>query len=253
MNTPDEEKQKKYVDMDLFEQIQKMQMMQLQGEEPHLDRVSLAQLTQLFLSSVLEGPLYKGRKLLPKYQVNSFLTPCCSIETPLDFHLYKSVISGLVQLLGARTYFGSRVLTPSCYTIDVEIKLDREGFVLPYTANEEVHKRVVLCIDNPKRFCSNTNHLLGREAIKQRHLHLLGYDVVQLPYHETKLLELVEYLQRKLFPQNPRPQHAALTMDRRDSRLEVSMGGTKPAGHTVQGPFRAWGCAETPHHHHLSS
>ncbi|XP_006902232.1 PREDICTED: FAST kinase domain-containing protein 3 [Elephantulus edwardii] len=225
-------------------------LQQLQGEEPQLDRVSLAQLTQLFLSSILECPFYKGPKLLPKYQVKSFFTPCCSVETPLDFQLYKSVISGLIQLLGARTYFGSRVLTPSCYTIDVEIKLDREGFVLPYTAYEDVHKRVVLCIDDPKRFCSNTNHLLGKEAIKQRHLHLLGYDVVQIPYHETKLLkstlELVEYLQRKLFAQNGRSQHAALTMDRRDPGLEVPMRGTKPAGHTGQGPFRTWGCAETP-------
>ncbi|XP_045719588.1 FAST kinase domain-containing protein 3, mitochondrial isoform X1 [Mirounga angustirostris] len=181
-------------------------LQKLQGEELYLDRLSLAQLTQLFLTSVLECPFYKGQKLLPKYQVRSFLTPCSSLETPVDFQLYKSVKIGLIDLLGARLYFASKVLTPYCYTIDVEIKLDEEGLVLPYTVDEDVHKRVALCIDDPKRFSLNSKHLLGKEAIKQRHLRLLGYHVVQIPYYEIEMIksrvELVEYLQRKLFPQN---------------------------------------------------
>ncbi|XP_053449063.1 FAST kinase domain-containing protein 3, mitochondrial [Nycticebus coucang] len=180
-------------------------LQQLQGEELYLDRLSLARLTQLYLTSILECPFYKGTKLLSKYQVKSFLTPCCSLETPMDFHLYKYVMFGLIDLLGARLYFASKVLTPYCYTIDVEIKLDEEGFVLPSTVDEDVYKRVALCIDGPKRFCPNSNHLLGKEAIKQRHLQLIGYEVVQIPYHEVEMLksrlELVEYLQRKLFSQ----------------------------------------------------
>lgn len=171
-----------------------------------MDRLSLAQLTQLFLTSVLECPFYKGPKLLPKYQVKSFLTPCCSLETPLDLHLYKSVVIGLIDLLGSRLYFASKVLTPYYYTIDVEVKLDEDGFVLPCTVDEDIHKRVALCIDGPQRFCLDSKHLLGKEATKQRHLRLLGYQVVQLPYHELELLtsrlELVDYLQRKLFSQS---------------------------------------------------
>lgn len=58
-----------------------------------------------------------GPKLLPKYQVKSFLTPCCSLETPMDLHLYKSVVIGLIDLLGSRLYFASKVLTPYYYTI----------------------------------------------------------------------------------------------------------------------------------------
>ena len=42
--------------------------------------------------------------------------------------------------------------------------------------------RVALCIDGPKRFCLNSKHLLGKEATKQRHLHLLGYQVVQVRF-----------------------------------------------------------------------
>ncbi|XP_004678449.1 PREDICTED: FAST kinase domain-containing protein 3 [Condylura cristata] len=155
-------------------------LQQLQGEEPYLDRLSLAQLTQLFVTSALECPFYKGPRLLPKFRVKSFLTPCCSLETPVDFRLYKSVMAGLIDLLGARCYFASRVLTPFGYTIDVEIKLDEEGFVLPLAVDEDVHTRLALCLDGPKRFCVNSRCLLGREATKQRHLRLLGYQVVQV-------------------------------------------------------------------------
>ncbi|XP_075396931.1 FAST kinase domain-containing protein 3, mitochondrial isoform X2 [Tenrec ecaudatus] len=180
-------------------------LQQLQGTESRLDRLSLAQLTQLFLSAVLECPFYKGPKLLPKYQVKSFLTPCCSLETPVDFPLYKLVMAGLIDLLGARHYFASKVLTPYGYTIDVEIRFDEEGFVLPGPVAEDVHKRVALCIDGPRRFCSNSKNLLGKEATKQRHLRLLGYEVVQIPCHEVEMLrsrpELVDYLQSKLFSQ----------------------------------------------------
>lgn len=87
----------------------------------------------------------------------------------MDLHLYNSVKNGLVDLLGARSYFGSKVLTPYCYTLgnttavyllnvscsplnkgltsttfvllDVEIKLDEEGYVLPASHIDEVYKR----------------------------------------------------------------------------------------------------------------
>lgn len=35
----------------------------------------------------------------------------------MDLHLYNSVKTGLVNLLGARHYFGSKVLTSNCYTL----------------------------------------------------------------------------------------------------------------------------------------
>lgn len=59
----------------------------------------------------------QGPKLHLKYRVKSFLMPGRSLETPVDPHLYNSVKMGLVNLLGARYYFGSKVLTPYCYTL----------------------------------------------------------------------------------------------------------------------------------------
>ncbi|KAM3593271.1 uncharacterized protein V6R79_009031 [Siganus canaliculatus] len=179
-------------------------LQQLQDQGTGMDRIILAQLTQLYMTLKLECPFYEGPRLHPKYRVKSFLMSGRSLETPVDAHLYNSVKTGLVDLLGARSYFGSKVLTPYCYTLDVEIKLDEEGYVLPASQNDDVYKRIALCIDGQKRFTTNKRQLLGKEAIKQRHLRLLGYEVVQVPFYEFEKLQnktsVVEYLHQKIFP-----------------------------------------------------
>lgn len=183
-------------------------LQQLQEQGSGMDRFILAQLTQLYMTVKLECPFYEGHRLLSQYRVKSFLSLGRSLETPVDTHLYNSVKNGLVDLLGARSYFGSKVLTPYCYTLDVEIKLDEEGYVLPASHTDEVYKRIALCIDGQKRYTSNMRQLLGKEAIKQRHLRLLGYEVVQIPFYEFEKLRnktsVVEYLHQKIFPHSYR-------------------------------------------------
>ncbi|KFW65671.1 FAST kinase domain-containing protein 3 [Pygoscelis adeliae] len=175
-------------------------LQRLQAQPPGLDRIVTSQLTQLFLTVALECPFYEGPKLLPKYQVKAFLTS----HSSLDVHLLKRVKTGLLYLLKKRIYFASEVSTPYFYTVDIEIKLDEEGFVLPAAQCEEVHRRIALCVDGQNRFCVNSHNLLGEEAIKQRHLQLLGYEVVQIPFFEIESLQncrkMAEYLHKKIFP-----------------------------------------------------
>ncbi|XP_061613762.1 FAST kinase domain-containing protein 3, mitochondrial isoform X3 [Phyllopteryx taeniolatus] len=182
-------------------------LQQLQEDGNGMDRFVLAQLTQLYMTVKLECPFYEGPQLLPKYRVKSFLVPARSLETPVDPHLYTLVKTGLVDLLGARSYFASKVLTPYCYTLDVEIKLDEEGYVLP-ASQDDIFKRIALCIDGQKRFTTNTRRLLGSESIKQRHLRLLGYEVVQIPFYEFDKLHsktsVMNYLHQKIFPHSYR-------------------------------------------------
>ncbi|KAJ8010355.1 hypothetical protein DPEC_G00074200 [Dallia pectoralis] len=177
---------------------------ELQEQGTGIDRLVLAQLTQLYMTVKLECPSYAGPRLLPAYHVKSFLAPGCTLETPVDGHLYNSLKNGLVDLLGGRAYFASKVLTRYCYTLDVEIKLDEEGYVLPASQVDDVFKRIAICIDGQKRFTVNEIRLLGKEAIKQRHLRLLGYEVIQIPYYEFEKLQnktdVVEYLHKKIFP-----------------------------------------------------
>lgn len=183
-------------------------LQQLHEQNVGIHQGMLGQLTQLYMAMILEYPFYEGPKLPRKYRIKSFRHPPVSLETPVDLQLYNQVKIGLVDLLGARSYFASQVLTPYCYTLDVEIKLDEEGFVLPASHNEGIHKRIALCIDGQNRFASNTRQLLGKEAIKQRHLQLLEYKVVQIPFYEFENLQsksdTVEYLHKKIFPQTYR-------------------------------------------------
>lgn len=62
-------------------------------------------------------PHIQGPRLLPKYRVKSFLLSSHSLESPVDPHLYNAVRNRLVDLLGDRSYFASKVLTPYCYTL----------------------------------------------------------------------------------------------------------------------------------------
>ncbi|XP_010006623.1 PREDICTED: FAST kinase domain-containing protein 3 [Chaetura pelagica] len=175
-------------------------LQKLQAQPPGMDRIVTSQLTQLFLTITLECPFYEGPKLLPKYRVKTFVTR----HSSEDVHLLKRVKTGLLYLLKKRIYFASEVSTPYFYTVDIEIKLDEEGFVLPAAQCEEVHRRIALCVDGQNRFCINSHNLLGEEAIKQRHLQLLGYEVVQIPFFELENLQnstkMAEYLHKKIFP-----------------------------------------------------
>ncbi|NWI01077.1 FAKD3 protein, partial [Tichodroma muraria] len=175
-------------------------LQKLQAQPPGLNRVVMSQLTQLFLTVNLECPFYEGPKLLSKYQVKACPTP----QSSPDFHLFKRVKRGLLYLLKKRIYFASEVSTPYFYVVDIEIKLDEDGFVLPAAQLEEVHRRIALCVDGQNRFCAHSHNLLGEEAIKQRHLQLLGYEVVQIPFFEIESLQntrkMADYLHKKIFP-----------------------------------------------------
>ncbi|XP_039405726.1 FAST kinase domain-containing protein 3, mitochondrial isoform X2 [Corvus cornix cornix] len=112
-------------------------LQKLQAQPPALNRAAMSQLTQLFLTVTLECPFYEGPKLLSRYQVKAFPT----LHSSPDVHLFKRVKTGLLYLLKKRIYFASDVSTPYFYVVDIEIKLDEEGFVLPAAQLEEVHRR----------------------------------------------------------------------------------------------------------------
>ncbi|XP_041904866.1 FAST kinase domain-containing protein 3, mitochondrial isoform X1 [Corvus kubaryi] len=175
-------------------------LQKLQAQPPGLNRAAMSQLTQLFLTVTLECPFYEGPKLLSRYQVKAFPM----LHSSPDVHLFKRVKTGLLYLLKKRIYFASEVSTPYFYVVDIEIKLDEEGFVLPAAQLEEVHRRIALCVDGQNRFCAHSHNLLGEEAIKQRHLQLLGYEVVQIPFFEIENLQntrkVADYLHKKIFP-----------------------------------------------------
>ncbi|KAM4560998.1 FAST kinase domain-containing protein 3, mitochondrial-like isoform 2-T2 [Fundulus diaphanus] len=177
-------------------------LQRLQEGEP-VDRNALGQLTQLHLSVALECKHYWGPRLPFFLHVKNFSSPDQAFESPMETSLYRQVKGPLVQLLGGE-FFYTRIFTSAGYTVDVEICLDDNGFVLPPSEWEHTEKRVAVCLDGRSRFCRNTQHLLGKEATKRRRLHRMGYEVVEIPYFEFEKQrtqeEQVQYLHDKIFP-----------------------------------------------------
>ncbi|XP_041663705.1 FAST kinase domain-containing protein 3, mitochondrial-like [Cheilinus undulatus] len=175
--------------------------LQAQGEP--LDKNALGQLTQLHLSTSLECNHYWGPRLPYSLHVKKFSSVDQAFETPMDTLFYRQIKKPLTQLLGGQ-FYSTRVFTHSGYTVDVEICLDENGYILPLSQWEHTYRRLALCLDDQNRFCSNTQHLLGKEATKRRHLRRMGYEVVQIPYFELERMrtneEQVKYLHNKIFP-----------------------------------------------------
>ncbi|KAJ8011129.1 hypothetical protein DPEC_G00054980 [Dallia pectoralis] len=63
-------------------------------------------------------------------------------------------------------------------------------------------RRVVMSVNDKWHYCHNSEVLVGSRAMRDRHLILLGYIILQLPYHELEKLngieEVKQYLHKKL-------------------------------------------------------
>ncbi|XP_072468345.1 FAST kinase domain-containing protein 1, mitochondrial [Notamacropus eugenii] len=134
----------------------------------------------------------------------------------------------LGEILGGPNCAKPSVLTPYGYIVDFEYILDKKKKPLPYrnqgvVVNElpSVHwrpdphdtssglppgaQRVALEFLDSRAFCKNILHLKGKSAMKKRHLEILGYHVIQIPYLVWNSMELstkdawMEYLRERMF------------------------------------------------------
>uniref|UniRef100_A0A670XS72 FAST kinase domains 1 n=1 Tax=Pseudonaja textilis TaxID=8673 RepID=A0A670XS72_PSETE len=97
--------------------------------------------------------------------------------------LQQQIYILLGEILGRSHYARCSVLTSYCYRIG--------GIAVEFLDSEA--------------FCKNSNHVKGFIAMKKRHLEILGYQVVQIPYYEWNSMGLssteakTEYLEKKIF------------------------------------------------------
>ncbi|XP_061694802.1 fas-activated serine/threonine kinase isoform X2 [Syngnathoides biaculeatus] len=68
-------------------------------------------------------------------------------------------------------------------------------------------RRLVISVNDKWHYCHNSDVLVGSRAMRDRHLKLLGYAILQLPYHQLEKLNGVEevktYLRGKLHDASP--------------------------------------------------
>lgn len=69
-------------------------------------------------------------------------------------------------------------------------------------ADQRQVRRVIMSVNDKWHYCHNSEVLVGSRAMRDRHLRLLGYFILQLPYHELEKLngieEVKQYLHKKL-------------------------------------------------------
>ncbi|XP_057712577.1 fas-activated serine/threonine kinase [Corythoichthys intestinalis] len=72
----------------------------------------------------------------------------------------------------------------------------------PPLAEEKQIRRLVISVNDKWHYCHNSCILVGSRAMRDRHLRLLGYAILQLPFHELEKLNGIEevktYLRAKL-------------------------------------------------------
>lgn len=78
---------------------------------------------------------------------------------------------------------------------------DRPDADNPLTDQRQI-RRVIMSVNDKWHYCHNSEVLVGSRAMRDRHLRLLGYIILQLPYHELEKLngieEVKQYLHKKL-------------------------------------------------------
>ncbi|NXF81637.1 FASTK kinase, partial [Sclerurus mexicanus] len=166
----------------------------------------------------LEFQEYSGPRLDPRYRVLMFEHALTADEANRKYSYKGLVAEALRQLVGEECYRQDEVLPPG-YCTDFLLWINRSGTVLPLsrvpaaskaplatspaamslhssvlalTSDLQDFAPVVLSVNDKWHYCQNSDILVGSRAMRDRHLQLLGYCLVQLPYTELEKVSGIE-------------------------------------------------------------
>lgn len=140
----------------------------------------------------------------------------------------QQIYKMLAEVLGGHRCVKPSALSPYYHTVDFECILDKRKKPLPYESHSVtpgkspgVHgdsntsraeprlppeaERIAIEFLDVRAFCSNILHLKGKSAMKKRHLEILGYRVIQVPYFEWNSMAMstkdtrMDYLREQIF------------------------------------------------------
>ncbi|NXA56325.1 FASTK kinase, partial [Nothocercus julius] len=157
----------------------------------------------------LEFRDYSGPRLDPRYRVLMFEHALTADEANRKYSYKGLVAEALRQLVGEECYRQDEVLPPG-YCTDFLLWINRSGTVLPLsrvpaaakapathapaspaaislrssvlalTSDLQDFAPVVLSVNDKWHYCQNSDILVGSRAMRDRHLRLLGYSLVQV-------------------------------------------------------------------------
>jgi len=106
---------------------------------------------------------------------------------------HKDVHRCLNQLLGSDKYIKCHARSPYYHNIDFELLVDERGNPVTHSdhlnSNENLEKVAILPL-LPTYFTTNRHNLLGIHQLRHRHLEVLGYRVIGIPYRRWNSLTL---------------------------------------------------------------
>ncbi|XP_021017412.1 fas-activated serine/threonine kinase isoform X1 [Mus caroli] len=171
----------------------------------------------------LELPGYQGPRLPQRQRVPIFPQPLITDRARCKYSHKDMVAEGLRQLLGEENYRQNLTVPPG-YCTDFLLCVGSSGAVLPMrtqdpflpypprscqqdqanfnSTTQDPAQRVVLMLRERWHFCRDGRVLLGSRALRERHLGLMGYQLLPLPFEELEsqrgLPQLKSYLRQKL-------------------------------------------------------
>ncbi|KAL1768111.1 fas-activated serine/threonine kinase isoform X1 [Sigmodon hispidus] len=171
----------------------------------------------------LEIPGYQGPRLPHRHRVPIFPQPLITDRARCRYSHKDMVAEGLRQLLGEEKYHRDLTVPPG-YCTDFLLCVGSSGAVLPVRTQDpflpypprscqqeqanpnpttqDSPQRVVLMLRERWHFCRDGRVLLGSRALRERHLGLMGYQLLPLPFEELEsqrgLPQLKSYLRQKL-------------------------------------------------------
>ncbi|KAL5022338.1 hypothetical protein ScPMuIL_001493 [Solemya velum] len=123
----------------------------------------------------------------------------------------KQVGDVLSDVLGGEQFYGKDVQSPYFYPLSFEALLDSKKNPVTYATSSIVrpedmgYQRVAILLQPESAFCVDSKQLKGFELIRKRHLEIMGYKIVEVPYFDWQSMALtdwsakVDYIQKQLF------------------------------------------------------
>lgn len=168
----------------------------------------------------------------PEYQIPWFHDRFCqghyNKDTGVLNGAQQQIYKMLAEVLGGLRCVKASTLSAYYHIVDFECILDKRKKPLPYGSHSITpgkssriywesnawraelslppeSERIALDFLDVRAFCSNIPHLKGKSAMKKRHLEILGYRVIQVPYFEWNSMALstkdarMDYLRERIF------------------------------------------------------
>lgn len=159
---------------------------------------------------------------VPWFHDQFYTTRVLNARRHFSTSLQGDVQDNLEHILGGSQFVQRHVFAPYSYHLDLSCELDASKKPVPFTNNgrkehftvperqapaafHRAHKRIAVLVLGEKSFCENYPQITGYQQLKIRHLEILGYQLVLVPFYEWNSMKLAEpsakqdYLRGKIF------------------------------------------------------